>query len=91
MKTGQLSYVEDGLRQNRIVSNSSCPLTRNGDHQGRAARKQCAGHVEFLEEEEVQNDEPTSATDASDTDVSIGLVPSHYSKNSSHKTERSRL
>ena len=95
MKTGQILYVDEELEKSRSVSNSSCHLNRNGDHQRKTVRKQCPGHVEFLEEEEIQKDEPTSKTDASDIYLevedkmpSLSLVPSHYSKNSSLTTER---
>ena len=45
-----------------------------------------------MKEEEVQKDKPTSATDARDISIpNIGRVPSHYSKNSSHKTEKEHI
>ena len=86
-KTDHLFHVDEILRKIRTVTDSCCHLNRN-DPQGRAKRKQRPGNVEFLEEEEIKKDEPTSETDASDVMPALGLVPSYYSKN---KTEKEQI
>ena len=77
----------------RSLSNRSYGLDRNGDNYGKVERKQLSGHVEFLEETE--NDEATSNNNPSDMKIeidhemsSLSLVPSHYSKSTSQRSEK---
>ena len=56
-------------------------------------RKRVLGHVEFFEDEEVENYDEFSDNNASDINIdaemsSLSLVPSHYSRMSSQQSEK---
>jgi hypothetical protein len=92
LKSGKSSHVDSHVGKSRPLSIRQ--LGQDKRYLGKAERKLIYEHCEVLEDEENENTEAMSDNDKCDINLktdeisSISLVPSHYNRNSSHRTEK---